>query len=160
MNDQDLELAAAVVSGDLANARRALEAGASPDARTPGGWPVLVAAAADGRAEIVAVLLNAGASVGTTAEPEHTALHAAAASGCVPCIDALLLHGADPLAVDGAGRTPLHVAVINAPPDVVAHLATAAPDAVVQRDRRGRSPVDDALTRPRSTELRAALGAG
>lgn len=159
VSDIDRELAEAVLGGDPAQVRRVLEAGASPDARSPGGWPLLVSAAADGRGEVVTILLNAGAEVGATAEPDHTALHAAAASGCVPCIDALLLHGADPSAVDGAGRTPLHVAVLNAPPEVVARLAPAAPDTVVQRDRRGRSPVDDAIVHRLSAQMRAALGA-
>ena len=89
-------LANAIVTGDAATARRALATGASPNARTDGGVPALIAAAYVGDAMLVHELLAHGADPNIRGHRGWTALDSAALRGHADVIAALLAAGADP----------------------------------------------------------------
>ena len=159
VSSPDERLASAVLAADVPQVLAALAAGASPDAMTPGGWPVLVAAAADGDDDAVAALLDGGARVDDR-RAGHTALHAAAATDRLDAVAVLLAAGADPRGTDANGRTPLHLAVIEASPGMVTRLIDAAPDAVGLVDDIGRTPLHDAAVRRDPDVVRLLVSAG
>ena len=65
-NDRNLAAEIQKAAPDLAAVRALLDAGASPDFITPDGTPLLIAAALQGRAQIVSVLVTTGAHVAAT----------------------------------------------------------------------------------------------
>lgn len=73
-----------------------LAAGASPDAREPGGATALHLACTWGHEDVVARLLAAGASVDVRDGERRTPLMLAAERGSVPCVRRLMDAGADP----------------------------------------------------------------
>jgi ankyrin repeat protein len=93
MTDQDL--LAAIGRNDQAAAQRALEAGASPSARSAAGDPAIVLAAAGGDTALVELLLERGARVDDAGDTGNTALMMAAASGQSMTVKLLLERGAD-----------------------------------------------------------------
>jgi len=93
VSDQDL--LAAIGRGDVKAARHALDAGASPGARSAAGDPAIVLAAAVGRVELVELLLERGAGVDDAGETGNTALMQAVAGGQSATVRALLARGAD-----------------------------------------------------------------
>ena len=90
----DKNLLAAIERGDVAAAKKALDAGAKPDAPAPNGEKPLVLAAAAGGEEIVALLLDRGAPVDGASEAGNTALMHAAACGHHQIVRLLLRRGA------------------------------------------------------------------
>lgn len=95
MSDRELELLAAIGRGDVAAARRALDAGASPGARSATGEPAIVLAAGSSETAMVALLLERGAAVDDAGETGNTALMQAAAAGQSMTVKLLLDKGAD-----------------------------------------------------------------
>jgi ankyrin repeat protein len=88
----------AVYNGNLAAARRALARGASPNFRARGGTTPLYAAAVQGSAPMVRLLLEAGADPDreATGDTEGTPLCAATSWDHADAVQALLDGGADP----------------------------------------------------------------
>jgi uncharacterized protein len=105
MSDQDL--LTAISRGDVAAARRALDAGASPAARASSGDPAIVLAAAGGHAALVELLLARGAGVDDTGETGNTALMQAVAAGQSMTVKLLLDGGADCRHVNRWGLGPV-----------------------------------------------------
>ena len=88
--------------GSLSVVRRALAEGACVDARNPGGWTPLIAAARAGRVAVVRALLAAGAAPGGRSNSGWTALHITVDE----VVARLLLEaGADASLRSGFGRT-------------------------------------------------------
>ncbi len=98
---QALVLDAGPTGGTLSHHAALLDRGANPNARNPLGFPVIVLAAAFGKAGLpaVAALLAHGADVNATGPTGDTALTLARRAGVTPLIDALTRAGArDPVA--------------------------------------------------------------
>lgn len=84
----------AVASNDLAILRTLLANG-FPSETTLNATPLLVIAAANGRPDVMAMLLDHGAAVGARDLAGDTALVAAQRAGCTACIELLRRHGAE-----------------------------------------------------------------
>ena len=82
-----------------------LEAGASLEARTEGGWTPLHRAALNANPTVVTVLLEAGASLEARTENGSTPLHKAAVNGNPAVVITLLDAEADPKAKTTDGKT-------------------------------------------------------
>ena len=82
-------------NGDVAVARRLLDAGADVDDTAPDGAAALVVAAHSGHRELVLTLLARGANPNASAAG-YTALHAAVLTGDLAVVEALLAAGASP----------------------------------------------------------------
>ena len=90
--------------------------GLSPDATEEmykGGSSPLQAAAHEGNARCVDILLAAGADVNREDHKERTALMVAALNGQVKCLSRLLLAGADHKMLDAGGRSARTMADAN-----------------------------------------------
>jgi ankyrin repeat protein len=105
-----LELASAVEAGDLQGAARALESGASPDARDDRDWPMLFLALDRKDPEMLALLLDRGADPHILFEGVSAPLIAALRED-LPSLKLLVAHGADVNRPDPEGDVPLKVAV-------------------------------------------------
>ena len=100
--DADADLVLAAYAGDVVRAKRALDAGASPDARQSGtGYPALVLAVSNGHTKIVRSLLEHGADANAEADVKIgrkkqtvTALMRAEAEGKTSIAKLLREHGA------------------------------------------------------------------
>jgi ankyrin repeat protein len=91
----------AIYHGSLAFVRALLELGANPNYDTNDGFPSLLAALSNNRAEradIVELLLQFGADVQQRGVNDYTPLHYAAAQNDLRMIELLLSRGADPTA--------------------------------------------------------------
>jgi tetratricopeptide (TPR) repeat protein len=103
----------AIDEGDVEEVRRLLtEDPAALDAPTTGDCPdrPLAYAAAQGKIEIVRLLLDQGADPNARGESGRTPLHRAAESGQPEIARLLIEHGADVAAVDEQGFSPVYVA--------------------------------------------------
>jgi len=82
--------------GSPAMIRALLRHGLGPDARSPDGWPGLMAAAWQNRSDNVAVLLEAGADANFALPNGNSALGGAVMCKNQDMVDALVRHGAQP----------------------------------------------------------------
>jgi|ThiBio_1000_plan_1041568.scaffolds.fasta_scaffold06313_4 ankyrin repeat protein len=147
MRKEDEKLFEAARRGDLNEVRDALRQGADPTARAERGHTPLHAAALEGHAEVVGLLIDAGADVNArTSGTKTTPLHSAAGGGHAEVARLLLEHGADPGAKTVEGNTPRALAERwgHADPDLIRSLAEA----------------EERATKPSVTEGRAADFAG
>ena len=85
----------------------------------PAAFAILHAAAANGHANVVRMLLEGGADVLSVDNELRTPLHLVAQAGHGLCVKALLDAGADPEGQDAKGETPLKIA------DAARHMGTA-----------------------------------
>ncbi|WP_369192586.1 ankyrin repeat domain-containing protein [Streptomyces sp. R08] len=124
----------AIQAGDAVAVRALLGAGVDPERSDGEGTTPLYAAAVNGEAVIVGLLLLAGASPDVESRgvgAEGTALCAAACWGHAGTVRELLAHGADPnLREDGGiGWSPLEWANNGPHPETAALLVAAGADA-------------------------------
>ncbi|MBC8142793.1 MAG: ankyrin repeat domain-containing protein [Armatimonadetes bacterium] len=106
------ELCLAAASGNVAEIRRAIEAGADPNQSSNYGWTPLRYASERGKSNAIRALLKLGADIhrGERLPNDSTYLHHAVQSGNAESVRLLLAAGSDPEARDKAGETPLHYA--------------------------------------------------
>ena len=104
------DLVALIDAGDEAGLRRALMAGADPNADHPGGQTALETAVLVGQPGLVRLLAAYGADVDRTDGYGETALHFAAQRDETGCVAALLDCGADPFLANDGGMTALSFA--------------------------------------------------
>ena len=97
-------------------------------------------AAADGRKEVVELLLAHGADVNARNGNGHTPLSSTAYPGCRDVAELLLTHGADVNAKDDVGETPLHNAATTGQKDA-AELFLAHGADVNAKDNVGMTPL-------------------
>ena len=98
---------AAAVSGDLYTLRRALDAGVDPDAREPNGVTPLFVAAMFGQTDLVRVLMEQEAALGLQDNDGAAALHVASLFGHPRAVTALLAAGVAPDLRNNDGQTAL-----------------------------------------------------
>ena len=104
----EVDIHAAVVSGDLKVVRQHIEAGSDINAADPfAGSSPLITAATFGKTEIARMLIAAGADINLTNGDGSTALHSAAFFCHTEIVDALLGAGVDKSIVNNYGSTAL-----------------------------------------------------
>ncbi|KAL3305665.1 ankyrin repeat protein [Colletotrichum asianum] len=106
--------------GNVKAAEMLLKKGANIEA-TCGSCTPLHAAAAEGRAAVVALLIHQGAERDVVDDFGETPLHKAATSGSTETVACLIQEGADIEAKSKNGETPLHIA-IEWKKDEIVHL--------------------------------------
>lgn len=120
------ELATAVLKNNAAGAEALLTAGANPNAviEVVPGFPTtyLITAAANGRLDVVKLLLKYKAQVNQPDGFKATALMAAAGKGNLALVTLLLASGADVRAKDDEGKDALALARESGSKEVVALL--------------------------------------
>lgn len=115
------QLFLASAHGDLDSLKMALARGVDVNLREPvGKSTLLMAAAFNGRQEMVQWLLDQGADVAATNVEGSTALHLAAFLCWQETVELLLLHGADPSRKNLLGLTPLDQVADDWSPDLEA----------------------------------------
>ncbi len=134
-------------SGSVERIRGLIAAGAdvTRPGRSAGGRTPLAAAAATGRADIIAELLGAGAPIDAIDANGVTPLYLAATWGHEPAVELLLTHGADANAAGPGSNPPLWAAVYNGSAGIVARLVRAG--AAVDHVFRGRTMPEFAESR-------------
>ncbi|KAK8375125.1 hypothetical protein O3P69_017795, partial [Scylla paramamosain] len=127
----DQELVTAVMEGDEARVRSALDRGARPEVTLPtndvGSWSLLTLAAREGHEHLLSDLLQAGLSIEGRGTTDKTPLMMAAIHGHAHTVKALLDLRGNPLAMDSEGRTALHFAAMEGHQQCVAALLPVTP---------------------------------
>ncbi|KAF0165331.1 MAG: Ankyrin [Rhodocyclaceae bacterium] len=153
-SENDSQLFAAAVAGDVRAAAQAIEQGANVNAagalkRTP-----LFAAAFCDRPEMVKLLLEKGGKHDATDANGMPPLHAAVLVGGTETAKALLANGANISGKDAAGRTALHVAAATNQMPMV-ELLLAAKANTTARDKHGMTAAALATDNGHSTPASA-----
>jgi ankyrin repeat protein len=141
-------------AGDEKVVRRLLESGADParqDQTT--GLTSLHFAAANGRDEILALLLSASGKVDAPAVNGGTPLMVASLAGHVRCVRRLLARGASVHARRADGATALHLAAHGNHDDVVRELCSCGADVNARMGPQGVTPL---MATTRLDNVRAA----
>ena len=105
MDTLDEQLYRACGAGDLNEAHRSIEAGASVNYVSNRWWSVLHEAVYGRNVEIVRLLLSRGADTHPRSNAHRTALHVAAYSGNLELVELLLQYGIDPTLRSNEGET-------------------------------------------------------
>jgi ankyrin repeat protein len=109
----DIELSAAIASGDAAGVESALAAGADPNVLVGRhGWGGLVEAARTGRTDVVQLLLDAGAAIAGVGRYRATPLRVAAGAGHADVVQLLVRAGA--FAAEPADRGSVLAHIVSA----------------------------------------------
>lgn len=121
------------------------------------GWSALIEAAANGRLDVVKLLLDKGANLMATDENRRNILHVAALRGHIDVVRFLLNEKKDMIdTVDAFGATPLLVALDQGRVDVAGLLIIKGAD-LKKHDREGFTPAHVA-TLAGTVELLKVLG--
>jgi len=137
-----------------------LDAGSSPNARTPAGDTALHLACAAGDEKVVEALLHRGASVDIRNAALRTPLHAAVSGWAFGEIVKLLLDaGAHHSPRDTEGATPLHLIRETRTSDALELLLEAGADIALPM-RSGDHPLHRAVRRGNGTVVNRLIGAG
>ncbi|KAK8371811.1 hypothetical protein O3P69_015707, partial [Scylla paramamosain] len=127
----DQELVTAVMEGDEAGVRSALDRGARPEVTVPTNagvsWSLLTVAASKGHEHLLSLLLQAGLSIEGGGTTDRTPLMMAAQNGHAHTVKALLDLRGNPLAMDSEGWTALHFAAWEGHQQCVAALLPVTP---------------------------------
>jgi ankyrin repeat protein len=143
--------------GDAALTSLLLSYGSDVDAMAYDGVSSpLSITAANGALDVLCVLLDATPppDVNLRSIAGQTPLFDAVANKQPQAVDLLLDAGADPSAADDNGASPL---MLVADPESLGYLVAAAPQAVAQRDRRGRTVLAHLCADPGSSGVLKAL---
>ncbi len=120
------KLMQAAADGDTKAVRRALAAGANPNALSSNGWTPLMWAADGGHAGAVSILIDHGAVIDLADKKGTTALMLAAMRKQHGAIDVLLKRGASANEADKSGVTPLMIAASMGDTETVRKLLALA----------------------------------
>lgn len=137
----DLPLYDAAYRGEVAAADLLISKGMEVN----GGkaYPPLMAAAQNGKVEMIEFLISRGANVERQGYDGNRPLHEAAHSGHLEAVKVLLAHGADVNCRNGLGLTPLHDAARNGFLEIVKLLLSYGAD-VNAKDSGGETPLQSA----------------
>ena len=103
----DMDLQAAVISGNLEAVKQHIEAGTDLNAKDPmSGSTPLISAVTFGKTKIASALIDAGADLSVKNNDGATPLHVAAFFCRVECVQKLLDAGADKTLRNNFGATP------------------------------------------------------
>ncbi len=125
--DYDLDLFRAARSGDIEDAREALNAGADPNYVGQSFMTPLYLATACGHEHIVHLLAERAATIDLS-HRDTTPLMVAAEKGNKKLVRYLLDQGADPTLEDGEGKTALHLARTEGHAGIAKLLAVGSSD--------------------------------
>lgn len=145
-SSQGSALLYAVQKGILSTARRAIQAGANVNMKTPppDNRPLLSIAAENGHLGLVQLLLNASADVNAIDGKRRSPLLLAADFGHAQIVELLLDHGADPNHMDCYQSTALYFSSISGHAAVVNILLAHDKIDVNVYDREGETPISAA----------------
>jgi hypothetical protein len=152
----------AAEAGDAAAVEACLGEGADVNARgadRPGLPTALVAAADQGHAEVVRLLLRAGARTDARDFQGRAALHVAGWQNHGEAVKALLEGGADPGIRDARGNTPLALAATEDVPGVVKTLLDAG-SFIEAANEEGQTPLMNAAMKGRARVVKLLLKRG
>jgi ankyrin repeat protein len=139
-------LARAIIRGDAAVVREALDSGADPNAADKHGWTPLHWASITGRIGLVNAMLDAGADVHRETKHGMTVLMAAVHGADTEVVEAVIAAGGDIDATDKKGRTVLHFAAQESTKQIILLLIEHGAD-VHARENEGITPMDVAALR-------------
>jgi ankyrin repeat protein len=139
--NREEELFAAVRTGQLRKAVRALKKGADANARNGQGRTPLHQAVAGRKADFVELLAGRGADINAGDKTGETPLHIAADADDRQMAELLIANGADVNAGDRKGRTPLHIAALKHHTALVEALVDRDAD-VNRKDKYGETPLE------------------
>lgn len=123
-----------------------LKNGADINCVTSDRWTPLHGAAISGQAEVVRLLLEEGADPSFPNQQGCTPLHHACRGGNCEVAALILQRGVDCLATESRGRIALHDAAEGGHDGVLKLLLEQDPLQLIQRDERGRTPRDLAIS--------------
>ncbi|XP_063883150.1 uncharacterized protein LOC135112580 isoform X2 [Scylla paramamosain] len=156
------ELVTAVMEGDEAGVRSALDRGARPEVTLPTiagvSCSLLGLAASEGHEHLLSHLLQAGLSIEGGGTTDRTPLMMAALRGHAHTVKALLDLRGNPLAMDSEGRTALHFAAWKGHRQCVAALLPVTPPTPAHLE--ANIPVHAASHRGHVNVLEQLAGAG
>jgi ankyrin repeat protein len=112
-NDNDFNLLAASLKGDLAIAEALLQKGANPNTMIEDGSTPLIFASLSGNLKICKILINKGADINLRPQIGKTALITAAKAGHLDVVGYLIEKGAQIDLQDELGRTALMYAIAS-----------------------------------------------
>jgi len=155
------KLSEAVMSGNLAEITRLVQAGVSVNERKQDGFTPLMLAASRGNMKITEYLIGQGADLNLRNDIGQTALLIAAAGGHKSVIEQLVVAGADVKAVDDSKRNAIAWAASRGDfPEVISALGVLGAD-YDGRDVQGLTPLMRAalLGHAESVAILLTLGA-
>ncbi|MBI1216672.1 MAG: hypothetical protein GC185_12750 [Alphaproteobacteria bacterium] len=153
----DWQLVKAVKDGDMAGAKAALAAGASPDGTDSDGMTALHWAARNGDAVFIDFMAKAGADLHAVDDRARGALHHAAEAGKKDAAKSLLALGLSAQARDEMKDTPLHVALREGHAETAAAIWAHDPSLSLLRGQSDELPLHVAANRPGLTEMMEKL---
>lgn len=137
-----------------------IENGADVNQQSDSSDTPLMSAVHEQKSEVVSHLLKRGAKVNIGDSVQRTALHHAADYGNLTICQEILKYVNQDLslnATDGYGKTPLHLAVENRRPDIVAALIKAGANVNAVNPLTGENPVHVAAKKEDKDTIRELL---